>query len=324
MKGLRVTLFVLMLVALFMWAGETLDRASGGTRRVALGEGVTLANGESVFWGPGKCHTCHAVGPRGTSVRGPNLGASGDGPDLAIRAVERAATRAAELGRPVSPTDYLVESLVQPGAFVAPGYRDEMPIVYEPPISLGPDELASVVLYLQSIGGDPDPTAIHLPAEALASAGGGAETTPWEPYMDGDPEAGRALFFDETGVAACARCHRVGDEGGRIGPDLSEVAGTRPAPYIVQSLLDPGASIAGGYETLLVETTAGRILSGVPVRETADSLWLADATGAETPLARTDIARSRQEETSLMPDNLADLLTVRQLHDLLAYLATLR
>lgn len=324
MSGLRVGLFVLMLVGLFMWAGEMLNRASGSTSRVVATDGVTLENGEIVFWGPGKCHTCHAVGSRGTSVRGPNLGESADGADLAIRASERADERAAETGRGMSPTEYLVESLTDPGLHVVSGYKNEMPVIYQPPISLDPEQLASVVLYMQSIGGEPDAAAIDLPPEVHATVRGDAEATAWEPYLDGDPEIGRDLFFDEAGAAACSRCHVVGDEGGRVGPDLTEVAGTRTGQFIVEALLEPSASIAGGYETLLVETTAGMILDGVLVRETPDSLWLADATGEEIGLARQEVARSREQETSLMPENLAELLSVRDLHHLLAYLRTLR
>jgi putative heme-binding domain-containing protein len=324
MNGLRITAFVLVLVALFVWAGHVLNRASGRTRAFTPGEGVTVENGELVFWGAGKCHTCHAVGPLGTSVRGPDLGTSADGPELAVRAVERASERSAALGRTMSPTEYLVESLTSPSTYVVEGYRDEMPVIHEPPIGLGPEELGSVVLYLQSIGGEPDAAAIRLPAEALAAGGEAVGTEAWEPYLDGDPEAGRALFFDEAGVAACARCHRVADEGGMVGPELTEIAGTRTARFIVEALLEPSASIAGGYETVLVETASGQLLDGVVVRETVDSLWLADAAGEEIALARADIARSRQQETSLMPENLAELLSVRQLHDLLAYLRTLR
>ncbi|MDH3734133.1 MAG: c-type cytochrome [Gemmatimonadota bacterium] len=324
MSGMRVVLFVLVLVGLFMWAGEVLNRASGSTRRAVSTEGVTLENGEIVFWGAGKCHTCHAIGPRGTSVRGPNLGESADGQDMAVRAIERAEARADELGRGMSPTEYLVESLTDPGVHVVSGYKNEMPVIYEPPISLEPDQLASVVLYLQSIGGQPDPAGIELPAAALAAGRGDDEQAAWEPYLDGDPALGRAMFFDEAGAAACSRCHVVAEEGGRVGPELTEIAGTRTARFIVESLLEPSASIAGGYETVLIETTVGVILDGVLVRETPDSLWLADATGEETILARRDVARSREQETSLMPENLADLLSVRDLHDLLAYLRTLR
>ncbi len=321
-RWLEVALFVVILVGLFVWAGELVTRAAGSTGRSMIGEDVSVETGETLFWGPGKCHVCHAVGARGRSVRGPNLGASGEASAIAVRAEERARGRG-EAGEPMSPTDYLVESLTHPSAYVVEGFKDEMPVVHEPPIALGPDELTAVVLYLQSLGGEPDPAAVRLPPEVRRRRARAAETA-WEPYLDGDSARGRALFFDEAGPVACAKCHRVGDEGGEVGPELTAIAGTRTAQYIVESLVEPGETIAGGYETVAIETTDGRILDGVVRRETADSLWLVSATGEEHALAKADVARRRTQETSLMPDDLADNLSVRELHDLLAYLRTLR
>ena len=131
---LRVALFVVALVALFVWAGEVVSRASGSTRRAAPGEGISLENGELIFWGPGKCHTCHAVGTRGRSVRGPNMGMSADGEAMMVRAAQRARERSAELGREMSPTEYLVESLVDPSVHLVSGFKDEMPMVSQPPL----------------------------------------------------------------------------------------------------------------------------------------------------------------------------------------------
>ena len=219
--------------------------------------------------------TCHAVGTRGTSVRGPNLGDSRDGSIIATRAAERAIERGEALGRPMTPTAYLVESLSDPSAYVVEGFKDEMPVIHEPPIALGPGQFTSVILYLQSLGGEPDEASISLPAAARRSEGT-VSTAAWEPYLDGDPVHGRELFFDATGPAACGVCHRVDGEGGEIGPDLTQVAGTRTARFIVESLLEPDANIAGGYEPML------------------------------------------------MPGNLAEMLTVQEFHDLLAFLRTLR
>lgn len=320
---LKVALFVLGLVALFVWAGEVLSRASGDTRRMVAREGVSVENGELIFWGPGKCHTCHAVGNRGRSVRGPNLGVSDDGEALMTRAVRRAAERSAALGREMSATDYLVESLVEPGAHVIEGFKDEMPVIHEPPIRLSSDEIRSVTLYLQTLGGEPDPAAIDIPAEVSRIRRATAAAVEWRPYLEGDAESGRDLFFSQEGPVRCAGCHRVGDEGGEIGPELTAVAGTRTLPAIVESLLEPDASIPAGYETVLVETTDGRLLDGMVLRETADSLWLVTALEEEHVVATADIARRRTQETSLMPGDLAERLSVRQFHDLLAYLRTL-
>ena len=286
---LRVSLFVLTLVALFVWAGEVVSRASGSTERVPLDEGTSVANGEIIFWGAGKCHTCHAVGTRGSSVRGPNLGSSADGDAMMIRAAARAAERSATLGTELSPTQYLVESLVDPGVHLVPGFKDEMPIIYRPPIQLDSDELTSVVLYLQSFGGEPDASAIVLPPEVRANQQEASEAVPWRPYLEGDSLKGRELFFDSDRTR-CAGCHRIGSEGGDVGPELTSVAGTRTMQSIVESLVDPSASIPQGYETELIETTDGRLFDGLVLRETPDSLWLTTALQDVYPLAIADVA----------------------------------
>lgn len=320
---LKVSLFVVALVVMFVWAGELVSRASGGTRGQPLTGGTSVANGELIFWGKGKCHTCHAVGNRGSSVRGPNLGSSADGEAMMARAESRANERTEELGRTVTPTGYLVETMVDPSIHIVPGFKDEMPVVYQPPIRLNPEELTSVILYLQSLGGHPDPASISLPADVRRSHRAALEVIPWEPYLPGDSVRGRELFFDADGPTRCAGCHRVGDEGGDIGPELTAVAGTRTIRSIVESLVEPNASIPAGYETELVETASGRILDGLVLRETPDSLWLATALEDVHVLATADVARRQTQETSLMPGDLVDMLSVRQLHDLVAYLRTL-
>ncbi|MFQ5530288.1 MAG: hypothetical protein ACE5FP_08050 [Gemmatimonadota bacterium] len=320
---LKATLFTVALVALFVWAGEVVTKASGGAQAAVLGEGVSVEIGEQVFWGPGKCHTCHALGTRGSRVRCPNLGDSSEGQAIGIRAIERADERTADLGRDMSATEYLVESIAAPSAHVVEGYKDEMPKVFEPPISLTPDQVSSVILYLQAQGGTPDAGAIVLPAEIREAAARGGDTEPWEPYLDGDSIRGRELFFDAEGPAPCAKCHLVEERGGDVGPELTSIAGTRTAAFIVEAILEPSVEIASGYESILIETTAGQIIDGVLRGENADSVSLATSDGEVITLATSDIARQRMQDVSLMPDNFAELLSVTQLHDLLAYLRTL-
>ncbi len=320
----KVSAFTVVLIGLFIWSGSGITRVAGGGSPAPLGEGVSAENGEQIFWGPGKCSTCHSIGSRGGSVRGPNLGESDVGLQIALRALERARARSAELGRELTATEYLVEAVTSPSAFVVDGFKDEMPTVYEPPISLGPDQIASIVLYLQTLGGAADPASIVLPAEVRAAAGRAREVEAWAPYLDGDSVAGRELFFDLAGPAPCAKCHTVDGVGGDIGPDLSAVAGTRTAQFIVESILRPSSSIAGGYESVLIQTSDGRILDGVIRRETVDSIWLVTADEVEYALAAEGVARRREQELSLMPSDFAELISVAEFHDLLSYLRTLQ
>ncbi|MBI1734856.1 MAG: c-type cytochrome [Candidatus Rokubacteria bacterium] len=319
--------FTVLVVALFVGIGELVTRISGESERarraIAASGEVSPEAGEAIFWGRGKCGTCHAVSGRGNAVRGPDQGERGPlGLPIARRAEARARERARASGRPYTPTDYLVESLVAPGAYVVSGFKNEMPNPLEPPISLTPDEVRAVVLYLQTLGGTADASAIRLPERARAATAAAPRDAAL--LAAGDPARGRALFFDEGGSAACGTCHRAGDRGGTVGPELTHVAGTRDIAFILDSILAPAKVIASGYETVRVVTHRGQILTGIPRDESPDELVLVDTQGRAQKIRKADIAKRAAQTTSLMPENFRDILTVAELQDLLAFLLTLR
>jgi hypothetical protein len=164
----KVFLFLLLSLGAFLWVGYSVTELTGGGQRVAVGAvEITPEGGEAVFWGKGRCFTCHSVGDRGSAVRGPNQGQFGEKftEPIGVRAAARAAERAEKTGEEYTATDYLIESLASPGAYVVKGYKNEMAVVYAPPISLGLDEVKAVITYLQSQGGEPDPEALDNPSE---------------------------------------------------------------------------------------------------------------------------------------------------------------
>jgi putative heme-binding domain-containing protein len=318
--------FTLLVVLLFVGIGELVTRISGESERarraMAVAGEVSPDAGEAIFWGRGKCGTCHAVTGRGNAVRGPDQGERGPlGMPIGRRAEARARERARATGRPYTPAEYLVESLVDPGAYVVSGFKNEMPNPLDPPISLTTDEVRAVVMYLQTLGGVADAGAIRVPERVRTAA-----TTPRESAIlaGGDAARGRTLFFDEGGSAACGKCHRVGERGGGVGPELTHVAGTRDAAFVLDSILTPSKVIASGYETVLVTTRAGRIVTGIPRGEDANELVLVDTQGRPQRLRKADIATRTPQTTSLMPENFREILTVAELQDLLAFLLTLR
>lgn len=67
----------------------------------------------------------------------------------------------------------------------------------------------------------------------------------------GDPKRGEDLFFNSP-TAACAACHRVNGNGGDVGPILDGIAVRGDRAYILQSLMDPNASFAKGFEGLTI------------------------------------------------------------------------
>ena len=127
--------------------------------------------------------------------------------------------------------------------------------------------------------------------------------------MSDDPERRR-----------CSTCHRLGDAGGRVGPDLTRIGAVRSGHDLLESILWPSSTFAQGYEPYTVATADGRVLAGLIARQDADVLILRDSSGAETRLRRGDVEELRRSETSLMPEGLEGALTRDEFRDLLAFL----
>ena len=305
-------LFVMVVVLGFALITEAVTSMSGvrAGGSVATGD-ITPENGEIIYWGKGKCSTCHSMGDAGSAIRGPNH------ESVYLTAVDRVASLGTELGLEI-PTDYLVQSIAFPDAYVVDGFKAEMPQVYLPPIALQPDEIRSVVTYLQSQGGEANASVIDLPdviLETTPSEGGGGVSLP-----QGDASAGETLFFDLEGQAGCAQCHTYDGEGSDIGPDLTEEASVRTLDYIMESILLPSAVIASGYEPVQLSTTDGLIYTGVLRSEDETSITLVTKDGEEVVVLISDIDRRKVDPPSLMPDNFGDLLSTKEFLDILAFI----
>ena len=124
---------------------------------------VSAERGKRLFFTRGRCSLCHQVGNRGGVRRGPVLSEGQDGPGIGARAGARALERARTAGRPYTAAEYLVESLLDPPAYLVPGFRNEMPPAHLGSTGLKPDELRSLIAYLQSLGGTVDEASIRLP-----------------------------------------------------------------------------------------------------------------------------------------------------------------
>ncbi|SVA56095.1 uncharacterized protein METZ01_LOCUS108949 [marine metagenome] len=324
-RVLPIVIFIFAVLAAFVYVGQVVTDIAGGGVASAVAEGVSPEAGEAIFFGKGKCSTCHSVGDEGSAIRCPNLGENNIAALLSLpiglRATERATLRSEQTGEHYSTTDYLVESLAEPGAFVVEGFKNEMPYVYKSPIGLTPDEVKAVILYLQSQGGEVDVAQIKLPDVILASQK--EESEPWQPYFAGDPENGMELFFDEESNAGCARCHTVAEKGGKVGPELTTVSGTRSPQYIVESVLTPSAVIASGFESILIITNDERYLTGIKKGEDELSVSMMLDSGEVLKVLKEEIKEVAPQETSVMPSGFAEDLTMTEFHDVLAFVLTL-
>ena len=139
----------------------------------------------------------------------------------------------------------------------------------------------------------------------------------------GKPDKGKALFFDLKGLA-CSKCHVVGGEGGAIGPELSGIAARYPREELIASILQPSARIFSGYETVVVATADGKVLTGLIKSDNADGLEIQDADGKRIKIPKADIEDRKTSELSLMPNGIVEGITPQDFADLIAYLETLK
>jgi putative heme-binding domain-containing protein len=136
----------------------------------------------------------------------------------------------------------------------------------------------------------------------------------------GDPERGRKVFEDVE-KSQCLKCHRMGDRGEKIGPELSRIGGRFARITIIESILEPSRSIAPSYESVTVALADGRVLSGVRGEETERVVMLGDQEGRRHAIPKADIETMTRQPVSTMPDGLAKRLTAEEFADLIAYLA---
>ncbi len=139
----------------------------------------------------------------------------------------------------------------------------------------------------------------------------------------GDAGRGRKLFADLKGLA-CVKCHAVGGEGGRVGPDLAGIGLKYKREDLMTSVLEPSKTIAQGYETVVLTLTSGKTLKGVFKGESADAVHLADADGKEHTVPKKDIDERFFSPVSTMPNGLSDGMTLQDFADVIAFLEARR
>jgi len=150
-----------------------------------------------------------------------------------------------------------------------------------------------------------------------------ARLAQFEPLLKGgDPARGREVFAGKK--VACATCHSVGTQGGKVGPDLTKVGATRAGRDLLESIVFPSSTFAQGYEPYLVLTQDGNVLSGLIARQSADAVALRDASGAEVLLRRDRIREMKRAEKSVMPEGLERAMSADEFRDLLAFLQSLK
>jgi putative heme-binding domain-containing protein len=127
---------------------------------------------------------------------------------------------------------------------------------------------------------------------------------------------------DAYAAAQCIKCHRCGETGGTVGPDLTAIGSRFAAKDILESIVDPSKTLSDQYQNETFRTASGRTVTGRVVEDMKDSIAVQpDPLSSERVAIKKDDIESRTpSKVSPMPANLADVLTEDEILDLIAYL----
>ena len=167
-------------------------------------------------------------------------------------------------------------------------------------------EIWQIITYIRS-------QEVKAPAKPLGNAGHGKE-----------------LFY---GDANCSLCHMVEGKGGRLGPDLTGVGGSRTPEAMIDSVRNPSQRLAWGltegtkefpqeYESVTAVTADGKQIKGVTLNEDSFTVQIMDTSDQIHLLEKDKLKSFEKSRESAMPKYNADTLSDKDLNDIVAFLVS--
>jgi putative heme-binding domain-containing protein len=192
-------------------------------------------------------------------------------------------------------------------------------------------DIGAVVAYILTLSKlTSDSAEATLPAVSPASmptAASKASTTkpeasPVEGGFFGDAEKGKALFFDSSNDWRCSACHRIGGSGASVGPDLTGVKSKAVKDLFIDIIL-PSVHLSPERPLLSITTKSGEQITGVKSEESPSHIKLYDIGSLPAVLRnlpKDQIQKLDIQNRSAMPAMYGEMLTVKQLLDIIAFL----
>lgn len=137
----------------------------------------------------------------------------------------------------------------------------------------------------------------------------------------GDAAKGKTVF--NAPLSGCIACHKIGGQGGIVGPELDAVGRGVPVELLIEAVVWPNRQIKEGYVATTLTLKDGRKLQGYKVSEAGGEMQLRELASGQTSRFTPAQIAERQEAGSLMPEGLIMNMTREELRDLVAYLAGL-
>ncbi len=136
-----------------------------------------------------------------------------------------------------------------------------------------------------------------------------------------DSQAGQRLFFHPKGPG-CFRCHQIDGRGQQVGPGLIRLNGriALNRERLVEAIINPSKDIDPGFLPLTIVTIDGKSASGIYHKHNNKERSIYDSKGEVISFKINDIEEMIPSKTSIMPNGLADQMTLQEFRDLIAYL----
>jgi quinoprotein glucose dehydrogenase len=166
----------------------------------------------------------------------------------------------------------------------------------------------SSVVGQRGASGDPD---LHPTAQKTR---GGEPDVP-----DGNPARGKAL----TESSKCLDCHRIGEAGSRLGPDLSQVGTRRSRELLHQALVAPDDEVLPEHRFMRVVTSDGTVVAGKLLNQDAFTVQLMTPDERLRSFQKSSLREHAIQQKGLMP-SYEGKLTPQQLADIVSYMETLK
>lgn len=188
--------------------------------------------------------------------------------------------------------------------------------------------IVAYVLTLSKLTSDSAEVAVPaavVPREAAGAAGAPStqlESSPADGSLVGNPEKGKALFFDSSNDRHCGACHKVGGTGSSVGPDLNR-ANSKTAKELFIDIVLPSIRLSPDRPFLVITTKSGEEIQAVKSEENPTHIKLYDIGSLPAVLRnlpKDQIQKLDIQSRSAMPANFAETYTVKQLLDIIAFL----
>jgi putative heme-binding domain-containing protein len=170
--------------------------------------------------------------------------------------------------------------------------------------------------FVETYPNEPDPT---LPVESTENKWTYEELTTYLAGPEGT--AGKAELGERVfAKAQCINCHRYGERGEGIGPDLTTISRRFQRKEILESILFPSQVISDQYASKTVQGKDGRVITGLVSPQADGSMVVLTTSGQKVTLKADEVDNVLPSKKSAMPDGLLNQLTLEEVAHLFAYL----